>query len=396
MSSVRASAPARVTMRDHTVEERTATPLELFFDLCFVVAVALLAADLHHGIADGHPWEAAATYALLFVPIWWAWMSFTWFATAYDHDDPVHRVLTMLQMAGVLAVAATVHTAAGGDVLPFALAYTAMRVPLVLQWVRAARHDPAHRGFAMTYAVGLTAAQVLWVLGAVLGGAAMPVVFVLALATDLATPVLAVRRAPGPVFHAGHVAERYGLFALIVLGETVLAVTVALQEAVEGDVALRQAVPIVVAALVIVFASWWTYFDTLGRDGLTRNRRAAFVWGYGHYLLYAALAATGAGVQAQLELVAHGHPDAAAAAVAVPVALSLAAIAGLQVAANRRVREARAPVAGAVLCAAAALAPGGASAAVVDLCVAAIVVAVLVWTVRMSGPSAVSSPSAPV
>lgn len=386
---MRAAAPARITMRDHTVHERAATPLELFFDLCFVVAVALLAADLHHGIVDGHPGEAALTYALLFVPIWWAWMSFTWFATAFDHDDPVHRVLTMLQMAGVVAVAATAHAAAGGDLVPFVLAYTAMRVPLVLQWVRAARHDVVNRPFATTYAAGLSGAQVLGVLGALLGGSAMPVLFVLALATDLLTPVAAVRRAPGRVFHPGHVAERYGLFTLIVLGETVLAVTIAVQEVVEGDVALGPAVAIAVAALVIVFAGWWTYFDTLGRDGLTRNRRAAFVWGYGHYLLYAALAAVGAGVQAQLELVAHGSEHGAPAAVAVPVALSLAAIGWLQVAANRRVWEARAPLAGAVLCALVALVP--ISAAVGDLVLAAIVVAVLLWTVRMSGPSTVST-----
>jgi low temperature requirement protein LtrA len=369
-------------MRDHTVHDRAATPLELFFDLCFVVAVAVLAADLHHGVADGHPWDAAATYGLLFVPIWWAWMSFTWFATAFDHDDPVHRVLTMLQMAGVLAVAATAHRAAVGEVVPFALAYTAMRVPLVLQWLRAARHDPAHRRFATTYATGLAGAQVLWVLGALLSGPLMAVVFLLALVTDLLTPVLAVHRAPGPVFHAGHIAERYGLFTLIVLGETVLAVTLGLQETVEGEVALRSAVPIVVAALVVVFASWWIYFDTLGRDGLTRNRRAAFVWGYGHYLLYAALAAAGAGVQAQLELVAHDGQDTARAALAVPVALALAAIGGLQVAANRRLREARAPLAGSALCALVAAVPTDAAAS--DLAVAAVVVAVLLATPRPS------------
>lgn len=392
MSRSPAPVSGRVTMRDHSVEERTATPLELFFDLCFVVAIAFLAADLHHGIADGHPWEAALTYALLFVPIWWAWMSFTWFATAFDHDDAVHRVLTMLQMAGVLAVAATAHTASGGELVPFAVAYAAMRVPLVLQWVRAARHDAAYRRFAMTYAAGLTGAQVLWVLGAVLGGTVMPVLFVLALATDLATPVLAVRRAPGRVFHPGHVAERYGLFTLIVLGETVLAVTVALQEAIEGDVGAGTAVVIVVAALLIVFASWWTYFDTLGRDGLTRNRRAAFVWGYGHYLLYAALAAVGAGVQAQVELVAHGEGRAAPAAVAVPVAVSLAAIGWLQLAANRRSREARAPLTGAALCAVVAVVPGWPSAAAADLVVALLVLGVTVWTVRMARPGSRSEP----
>lgn len=368
-----------VSMRDHSAKERSATPLELFFDLCFVVAVALLASDLHHGIADGHAAEAALTYAFLFVPVWWAWMSFTWFATAFDTDDAIHRVLTLLQMAGVLAVAATVHTAAEGDLVPLALAYTGMRVPLILQWLRAASSDRAHRAFALTYAAGLALAQSLWVLGAIVPGALTLLVFVVALAVDLSTPILAVRRSPGPVFHAGHIAERYGLFALIVLGETVLSVTIGLQGAVEGDAPFDTVVLIVAAALAIAFGLWWIYFDALGRDGLTRNRRAAFVWGYGHYLLYAALAAVGAGVQAQLDLAAgEGSHTDAVVAVSLPVALVLATVGGLQVAANRRPRDAASLFVGAALVALTIPAAPWLTAATANVTVAVIVVAVTV------------------
>ena len=330
-------------MRDHEVRERVATPLELLFDLCFVVAVAALAAELDHGIVDGHAVEAAATYALLFVPIWWAWMSYTWYATAFSHDDPLTRLLTLAQMGGVLAVAATIPTAWEGDLLPFSLAYAAMRLPLVAQWIRSARDDSTHRAFALTYASGSVLAQVLWVVGAALPTAATTALFVAALATELATPVLAVRRSPDRVFHPGHIAERYGLFTIIVLGETILAVSVGLRDALDGEGELGSALIVVVAALVIAFGLWWIYFDTLGRDGLTRNRRAAFLWGYGHYALYAAVAAIGAGVQAQLHLAHADHrvdPLVPVAAVALPVAISLAAIAWLQQAANGRVGEA--------------------------------------------------------
>lgn len=323
-------------MRDHSVPERPATPLELLFDLCFVVAVAVLAAELDHGIVDGHPWEAAATYALLFVPVWWAWMSHTWYATAFSHDDPVTRVLTLLQMGGVLAVAAAIPTAVEGDVLPFALCYTAMRMPVVVLWLRSARADATHRAFALTYAVGSTIAQVLWIVGALLPGPGRVVVFVLALVCDLGTPTQAVRRSPGPVFHPGHIAERYGLFTIIVLGETVLAVSVGFGEVLDGEGGVGSAPVVVGAALVAAFGLWWIYFDALGRDGLTRNRRAAFTWGYGHYLLFAAIAAFGAGVQAQLHL-AHKedpHELTAVASVAVPVALAIAAVAWLERAAN--------------------------------------------------------------
>jgi low temperature requirement protein LtrA len=329
-------------LRDQTVEGRTSTPLELLFDLCFVVAVAALAAELHHGLVEGDTARSAASYLLLFVPVWWAWMSYTWFATAFSHDDPLTRVLTMLQMAGVLALSATVGSAIQGRLMPFAIAYAMMRVPLVLQWLRAAYDDPRHRGFALTYAAGSSLAQALWLGGALLHGPPRAVLFALALGLELSTPVLAVRRTPDRVFHPGHIAERYGLFTIIVLGETVLAVADGLRDARVGDAALASPVAVVASALVIVFGLWWIYFDALGRDGLTRNRRAAFTWGYGHFALFAAVAGIGAGIQVQLQ--ASDHPEldpwVEVAAVSVPVAASLLAIAWLQHSANRQTGEA--------------------------------------------------------
>lgn len=343
------STPLR--MRDAAQHERAATPLELLFDLCFVVAVAILAKDLHYGLADGDTGDAVVAYALLFVPVWWAWMSFTWFATAFDNDDAVHRLLTMAQMVGIVALAATVHQGFGGDLAAFGIAVAALRVPLVLQWLRAAAHDTDHAGFARTYAAGLAVGAVLWVLGTRLDAPEAVLALAPAVLVDLATPMLAVRRAPGPVFHPGHIAERYGLFALIVIGESVLALAVALESAVEGEVPAPDLIAVVGAGAGVAFAMWWIYFDALGRDGLTRHRRAAFIWGYGHYVLYAAVAAAGAGVQVQLDTLLHAEavgPRVGIAAVVVPAALALLAVAGLQVAANRALGSAPPLVAGAV------------------------------------------------
>ena len=308
MSTTSGSRAGTARMRDHTVRERPSTPLELLFDLCFVVAVAFLATELHHGVADGHPAPALLTYLALFVPVWWAWMSYTWFATAFSHDDTTTRLLTGAQMLGVLAVAAAVPSAAKGELLGFALAYAAMRVPLVGQWVRSGLEDPVHRAFAFTYAVGSGVAQVLWVVGALAPTVPRVAAFAAALAVELGTPVLAVRRSPGRVFHPGHIAERYGLFAIIVLGESVLAVTVGLGEVVDAAALDPAVLTTVVATLVVTFALWWLYFDTLGAEALVRNRQAAFAWGYGHYLIYAATAAIGAGVHAGLDsLTDDGH-----------------------------------------------------------------------------------------
>ena len=380
MRARRGATTVPATMRDHDVHERPATSLELLFDLCFVVAVAVLAAELDHGIVDGHAREAGAVYALLFVPIWWAWVSYTWFATAFSHDDALTRLLTLLQMGGVLAVAAAIPTAWQGELLPFSVAYAAIRLPLVAQWIRSARDDRAHRAFALTYTGGSVLAQVLWVVGAALPTTATIGIFVAALATELATPVLAVKRSPDRVFHPGHIAERYGLFTIIVLGETILAVSVGLRDALDGEGELGAAPAVVVAALVIAFGLWWIYVDALGSDALTRNRKATFQWGYGHDALFAAVAAIGAGVQAQLQL---AHADRGAdplvpvAAVALPVAVSLAAIAWLQQAANGRVGEAGWLYLGAGLALMALPLSGSVSVATADGLLAVVVVALV-------------------
>lgn len=339
-----------VTLRDPAEHERVATPLELLFDLCFVVAVAVLAAELHHAIADGHALDGAARYAILFIPLWWAWMSHTWFATAYDNGDAVHRLLTLAQMAGVLALAATVPAAFAGDVAPFTIAYALMRLPLVVLWLRAGRDDVAHRRFAYRYAVGTVAAQGVWLAALLVPEPGRWVVWGLALAVELATPPWAVAAATDRIFHAGHIAERYGLFTIIVIGETILAVAVGMRDGVADGSFDAAGVVIAASALAIAFALWWLYFDTLGREGLERNRRAAFVWGYGHYVIFVSVAAVGAGVQAQLDLRAHGEDGTTAlAAVGIPVAATLLAFAWLQYAANRRRSEATRLVVPAVL-----------------------------------------------
>lgn len=326
-----------VRMRRREDPHRASTPLELLFDLCFVVAIAVLAAGLHHGLADGHALGGVIGYAALFIPIWWAWMSYTWYATAFDNDDLLFRILTLAQMGGVLVLAAALPVALDGNVVPFTLAYTAMRLPLIAQWLRAARDDPEHRSFALRYVYGIIGAQSLWLIALAFPMPTRVGVWVLALAADLLTPIWATRVAPGRVFHAGHIAERYGLFTLIVLGETILAVSIGARDVIAGGSLDGATITLCAAALITAFAIWWLYFDTLGREALERHRRAAFIWGYGHALLYASIAAIGAGVQAQVE-----NPAARGSGwfTAAPTALVLLSLAWLQQSANVKAKSA--------------------------------------------------------
>ena len=132
-------------MRGRPADEphRVATPLELFFDLCFVVAVAQAAAPLHHGVAEDHVGHGVQGYLMVFFAIWWAWMNFTWFASAYDTDDDVYRITTLVQIAGALVLAAGVGAAFDdGDFTVVTVGYVIMRLALVAQWLRAARGRP--------------------------------------------------------------------------------------------------------------------------------------------------------------------------------------------------------------------------------------------------------------
>lgn len=314
-------------MRPRSPEEpgRAATPLELFFDLVFVVAIAQAAAGLHHEIAAGRAGQGVVGYGMVFFAIWWAWMNFTWFASAYDNDDVPYRLAVFVQITGSLVLAAGVPRAFdAGDFSVVTLGYVVMRLALVGQWVRAGRSDAGRRPAAYRYALGVAACQVGWVgLLRAPSGWGMPG-FLLIVVAELLVPVWAERSAP-TTWHPGHIAERYGLFNIIVLGESVLAASIAIQSAFrEGGVAGELA-PVVVGGLLILFSMWWLYFDR-PMEGLLTSLPRAFLWGYGHYAIFASGAAVGAGLGVVVDQ-AGGHaevgPWGAGAAVAVPVVVYL-------------------------------------------------------------------------
>jgi low temperature requirement protein LtrA len=293
----------RMSPRDPDEANRGSTPLELFLDLTFVVAIAQAAASLHHGMVDGHAAEAIGTFPLVFFGIWWAWMNFTWFASAYDTDDALYRLAVFLQMAGVLIMAAGIPRAMDGREFGVIVAgYVVMRLAMVGQWLRAAASHPDGRSCALRYARGILVAQVAWVARLALPEhLGVPSFLALAL-VELAIPVWA-EAAGRSTWHPGHIAERYGLFTIIVLGESVLAATIGVQVALDGESTLGELAAAIVGGLLIVFSMWWVYFDMPAEHIVGRARLAfgdhltgAFTWGYGHFVVFASAAATGAGL----------------------------------------------------------------------------------------------------
>lgn len=150
-----------MTARSRDEDHRAATPLELFFDLCFVVAIAQAGARLVHALAEGHPGTGVIGYFFVFFGVWWAWMNFTWFASAYDCDDVPYRIATLVQISGVLVYAAGVSQAFDeNDWTVAVIGYIIMRVALTAQWLRAAAGERgAARASALKYAAGLVVCQ---------------------------------------------------------------------------------------------------------------------------------------------------------------------------------------------------------------------------------------------
>ncbi|MEU7830990.1 low temperature requirement protein A [Nonomuraea sp. NPDC049129] len=317
----------RMAARDLTEPHRVSSPLELLFDLTFVAAASQIVGRLAHATEQGHGLEAVGPFLMVFFAIWWAWMNFTWFASAYDTDDVPYRVMTLLQMAGVLVLAAGVPAAFEGDFTVVTIGYLVMRVGLVSLWLRAAVAHPEGRATALRYAIGISFVQVLWVSKLALPGGGPVWLFIVCAVLDLAVPPIA-ERTGSTSWHPHHIAERYGLFTIILLGESVLAATNAVQGAVAHGLSVELVV-IAMTGLVILFALWWIYFSEPAGHGLEERREQSFVWGYGHYLIFAALAALGAGLEVAVASAGEGEHHIAAdaravvASVAIPVVVML-------------------------------------------------------------------------
>ncbi len=315
-----------MSRRDSGESHRPSTPLELLFDLVSVIAIAAAAAGLHHAIADGHALDGVIKFSCAFFTIWWAWMNYTWFASAYDNDDTVFRILTMVIMAGALGMAAGIGVFFETlDLRMIVAGYVVMRLAMVALWLRAALHDLTGRKTALWYASGIALAQLYWIVfvNMSLAGGAFFALIAVGIVLELAVPVVAERSSKTP-WHRHHIIERYGLLNIIVLGETLLAVSMALEHA-SGDHFDMQLVRIAIAALLILFSMWWLYFsdeEHLESQELSR----ALVWGYGHVLVFASGAAVGAGVAVLVDIAtdhAHASQIAGHYAVAIPVALYL-------------------------------------------------------------------------
>ena len=274
---------------------RKVTWLELFFDLIFVAAVAQVGAPL----LEDYSLAGVIRFSVLFVLIWWAWLGNSVFATRFDTDDGLQRGLTLVQMFVVAAMAANATESLGSrSSAGFAAAYAALRIVLVAQYARARQIDSA-RELATRYLIGHAFAAALWLGSAFVTAPARFAIWTVAFAIDLGTPWLAVRHSAKVPPDGAHLPERFGLFTLILLGESVVAVMHGMQSQEEWSIPAATAAFL---GMAITFAIWWWYFDgaAAASEQHVRTSRDAVrfhVWSYLHLPFYLGVAVTGAGIQ---------------------------------------------------------------------------------------------------
>ncbi len=206
--------------RDPHEQHRVATPpLELLFDLTFVVGFGTAASEFAHALTGGHIRAGLIAFTFAIFAICWAWINFTWFASAYDTDDWVYRVTTMVQMVGVVILtlgippvfASIEHGGGYVDNTVLVAGYVVMRVGLVAQWLRAAAGDPARRRACLTYAISVSVVQIGWI-ALIFAHTSLVVTLVwcgVLILLEISVPVLAERQVGGTPWHAHHISERY-------------------------------------------------------------------------------------------------------------------------------------------------------------------------------------------
>jgi low temperature requirement protein LtrA len=280
-----------------TDEERTASRLELFFDLAFVLVVAELAIALREDVSL----HGELLFAGLFTLVWWSWVSSTLYANRFDHDDVVYRLYKLGSMAAVIGLAASATEATGERFGIFVGCQLLLRATLVLQYRRAYRHVAGARPIARLYLVGAGVGALLWAVSLVVP---RPVGFGLwaaAVLVEALVPLLATRHSTDVPLHVEHLPERFALFVILVLGESVAGIAHGLYDATWAP----SAIPVAVLSFVLAAALWWSYFDLAGARakrllnevGGERSDRSHDVYVFGQLPLTLALATIGAGIE---------------------------------------------------------------------------------------------------
>ena len=287
--------PPRLRTTESEAETHKVTWLELFYDLVFVVVVANLGGRL---LTDDLGWKQVAGFVGLFIPVWWAWAGFTFYADRYDTDDLGQRLLAVAQMVTIAIMAASISGEAADSSVAFALSYVGARAILIAMYVRARKHVPGTRDLVTGYIKGFSLGAAVWLASVFVPRPYRFWMWAIGLAISFATPYYYRKIQAKVPLDVSHLPERMGLFTILVLGESIAAVVVGLSHR-EWEL---EATIVAVIGVLIATSLWWLYFDDL--DGTVVRRKPEqtkawkpTAWIYSHLPLAIALVATGIGLE---------------------------------------------------------------------------------------------------
>jgi low temperature requirement protein LtrA len=294
----RRPAPASPQQDDGTVEERRTTPVELLWDLVFVFAVTQVTALLYH-----HPtWSRFGESMLVLALIWWAWSAFVWAANAQATSSPTMRVTLLLAMLFIFIAGLAVPRAFSTEATLFAVTYAVVRFLHLALYTDASRRGNAAwsaiAGFAVTVAIGMA----MLFVGSFLHGALRAALWTAAVAIDYAGPAWLTRERLRGLQRVAvaHFAERYGLFVIICLGESIVAIGASAASEHLGPALIAS----VAFGVLVTVGMWWIYFDRVADTAEARLREhddpvlaAADAYSYLHLLLVAGIIIFAVGVR---------------------------------------------------------------------------------------------------
>lgn len=274
---------------------RRATWLILFYDLVFVVVIFQLA----HYLDENFTLNGFLGFIALFIPVWWSWTGAVFYATRFDTDDLGHRILILLQMVGAAFMAVYVSDAFGDGSIGFALSYAAIRIILVLEYLRTSTNKSFSSATPLIrrYSIGYLCAAIVWIISAFIPPPFRFVLWGIGLAIDFATPITAGKLHSQFAPHISHLPERMGLFTIIVLGESILGVVPEISNMEFGLYSML----ILGISLSIPFSLWWLYFDSVDGAPIRALREKGKIgvyslWLFGHFPLVVAITSVGVGL----------------------------------------------------------------------------------------------------
>jgi low temperature requirement protein LtrA len=303
-------------------EGERVTPLELFFDLVFVLAITQCTA-----LMAAHPtWPGLGQGILVLAVMWWSWCGYAWLTSVVDPEEGVVRLVIFVAMAALLVVALCVPQAFGHLGLTFALAYGVVRAAHIGLFIVASRDDPGLRRSTLGLAVGTAVGVGLLVTASFLDGWAQGIVWLVAIGLDLAEPFFF--GAEGWRLMPEHFAERHGLIVIVALGESIVAIGVGAGTHVDGGVVGAAVVGVALAA-----AMWWLYFDVVAivavrrlasrPEGRERNEMARDSYSYLHFPMVAGIVLVALGLKTTIAHVSDPLGQVPAAALCGGLALYL-------------------------------------------------------------------------